>query len=147
VAAAEYIAFKHPLNMACVRKVPIWMRIGKACHNFDFKPLDYTALLKGNRPATNSDAAGGIVLFLFKAWVCGSEGVWLCMHGPQRIKSFNQFAAAQNDRSLTPVWGSLDNVIAKGWHSWYTFDGNTWRWKDRCVCYTTAPDSDSDSSD
>jgi len=145
-----YTAVNNHLKLAYVRgRVPLWVRFGPASYDYVFQPLEYLTLWKGNRPATNSDPARGDVLFLFKVAVYGGEGVWLCAHGPKQIKRFFQFLDAQMDRSLKPLWGSLDNVIAKGWHSWYTFDNNTWRWKDGCVPYeTTVPDySDSESDD
>ena len=138
------------LKMSRVRgRVPLWLQIGPAWHNYVFKPLDYLPLWKGNAPAANSDVAAGGVLFLFKAAVFGGDGVWLCLHGPRVINSLDQFHAAARDRSLTPLWGSLDNVIAKGSHSWYTFDRNTWQWVSGCNRFeTTVPDfSESESDD
>ena len=147
----KYIADDRHLEHCHLRSIPIWCEIGLASHNYVFEPmdLDYMHVLKGNRRVANNYAAGGNFPFLFKVAVFGNynDGVWLCAHGPKHINSFAEFQTAQDERSLTPLWGSLDNVIEEGLHYWYTFDSNTWQWVHGCKRYqTTLPDF-SDSSD
>ena len=121
---------------------PRWLQLGPAWDNYNFSRVADLPLWKGNRPAPNTDAALGIVLFLFSVAVRGirGSGVWLCAHGPQVINSYDQFSDAQHERSLRPLWGSLEAVTVTGWHSWYTFDHNTWQWVNGSKSYeTTVP--------
>ena len=67
-------------------------------------------------------------LYLFRFAIVG---VWLCVRGPKHISNYDEFWAAHDDGSLTPVWGSWDinGIMSSGVHSWDTFVPETGRWR------------------
>lgn len=112
---------------------PTWLRFGEFFDNYICFKMEGMPVWRCWKAADYYDVPG-MVLFLFK---CAGTGFWLFAHGPVNIDSFHKFQAARNAKKLTPVWGSCENVTAKGLHNWDTFDTEMGLWLGEDRCYDT----------